>query len=184
MSEPVGRPRLEPGSPVRVQFTKWGGRRHHGADVVYLGADDHGDWLGDAIGNQWSGGPKSFVSITDNVLFVPRDRGLTAMFYTDHPEQEFELYVDITTVPVWDGAVVTAVDLDLDVIRRFDGSWYVDDEDEFAEHQVTYGYPADLVAAAQVECTRVSDEIRSEAALFADARANPWRAVLRSLRSG
>ena len=32
---------------------------------------------------------------------------------------------------------MTAVDLDLDVIRRFDGSWFVDDEDEFAEHQVS-----------------------------------------------
>lgn len=175
--------RFEPGSPVRVQFTKWGGTRHHGADLVYLGADEHGDWLGDRVGNQWSGGPKSFASVTDNVLLVPRGRGMTAMFYPEHPEQDFELYVDITTPPVWDGAHVTAVDLDLDVIRRFDGSWYVDDEDEFAEHQVSYRYPSDLVSAAEAECARVSDEIRSGATLLATETSTPWKAAFRALRS-
>ena len=174
-------PRLAPGHPVRARYTKWGGKRHHGADLVYLGADDHGDWLGDPVGNQWSGGPKSFASVTENVLLVPRDRGMTAMFYTEHPEQAFELYVDITTPPVWDGDLVTAVDLDLDVIRRFDGSWYVDDEDEFAEHQVSYGYPPELVASAEAECARVVDEIRSGAAILASHTAVPWRAAFRAL---
>ena len=52
------------------------------------------------------------------------------------------------------------------MIRRFDGTWFVDDEDEFAEHQVSYGYPAEVVAAAEAECARVADEIRSGAAVF------------------
>lgn len=176
--------RFAPGQPVRGRYTKWGGKRHHGAHLVYLGADDHGDWLGDPAGNQWSGGPNSFVSVTDNVLLVPRGRGMTAMFYAEHPEQAFELYVDITTPAVWDGDLVTAVDLDLDVVRRFDGSWYVDDEDEFAEHQVRYGYPPELVAAAEAECARVADEIRAGAAVLASATAAPWKAVFRTLRSG
>ena len=123
------------------------------------------------------------MSVTDNVLLVPRGRGMTAMFYTEHPEQAFELYVDITTPPVWDGDLVTAVDLDLDVIRRFDGSWYVDDEDEFAEHQVAYGYPPELVTAAEAECVRVSDEIRSGATVLAMDTAAPWRTVFRTLQS-
>jgi protein associated with RNAse G/E len=106
---------------------------------------------------------------------------MTAMFYSAHPEQAFELYVDITTPPVWHGDLVTAVDLDLDVIRRFDGTWFVDDEDEFAEHQVSYGYPADVVAAAEAECARVSEEIRSGATLFANATAAPWRLAFRAL---
>jgi hypothetical protein len=175
------RPRLAPGTPVRGRYTKWGGRRHHGAELVYLGADEHGDWLGDPVGNAWSGGPASFTSVTDNVLVVPRDRAHTAMFYEPHPEQEFELYVDITTVPRWEGLVATAVDLDLDVIRLFDGSWFVDDEEEFAEHRVALGYPAEVVLAAESECARVVDEIRSGAAHFAMSTAEPWRALLRSL---
>jgi hypothetical protein len=171
-------PRFPPGHRVRGQYTKWGGKRHHGADLVYLGADEHGDWLGDWVGNPWSGGPKSFVSVTDNVLFVPRGRGMTAMFYSAHPEQAFELYVDITSVPQWQEDLVTAVDLDLDVIRRFDGTWFVDDEDEFAEHQVSYAYPLPLVAAAEAECARVVEEIRSGAAVFDNATAARWHAVL------
>jgi predicted RNA-binding protein associated with RNAse of E/G family len=47
------------------------------------------------------------------------------------------LYIDITTVPRWvSGDQVEMVDLDLDVIRRFDGPAEILDEDEFAEHQV------------------------------------------------
>jgi hypothetical protein len=170
--------RFTPGHPVRGRYTKWGGRRHHGADLVYLGSDEHGEWLGDRVGNHWSGGPKTFVSITDNVLLVPRDRGMTAMFYGPHPDQGFELYVDITSVPQWHDDLVTAVDLDLDVIRDFDGSWFVDDEDEFAQHQVALGYPAEVVAGAQAECQRVVEEIRSGAAHFAMEAADPWRQVL------
>ncbi|MEO6414375.1 MAG: DUF402 domain-containing protein [Pedococcus sp.] len=168
---------------MRGRYTKWGGKRHHGADLVYLGADEHGDWLGDPVGNQWSGGPTPFVSVTDNVLLVPRGRGMTAMFYSEHPEQAFELYVDITSVPQWQDDLVTAVDLDLDVIRRFDGSWYVDDEDEFAEHQVAYAYPGDVITGAEAECARVVDEIRSGAAVLASNTADPWRTVFRSLQS-
>jgi hypothetical protein len=137
--------------------------------------------LGDRVGNGWSGGPKTFESITDNVLLVPPNRGMTAMFYGPHSDQAFELYVDITSVPRWHDDLVTAVDLDLDVVRRFDGSWYVDDEDEFAEHQVAYGYPADVIAGAEAECARVVDEIRSGAALFAMETAEAWRQSLMGL---
>jgi hypothetical protein len=168
---------------VRVRFTKWGGARHHGAEVVYLGADEHGDWLGDPVGNHWSGGPREFVGVTDNVLLIPRGRGMTAVFYDVHPDQDFELYVDITSVPRWEPGLVTAVDLDLDVIRRFDGSWFVDDEDEFAEHQVTLGYPPEVVRAAEAECARVVDELRRGAPHLATETAAPWRERLRSLRA-
>ena len=44
------------------------------------------------------------------------------------------MYVDITTVPVWARRrTVTAVDLDLDVVRGWTGRVWVDDEDEFAD---------------------------------------------------
>ena len=41
------------------------------------------------------------------------------------------------------------VDLDLDVVLTRDGHLYVDDEDEFAEHRVQLGYPAEVVALAE-----------------------------------
>ena len=41
------------------------------------------------------------------------------------------------------------VDLDLDVSRRRTGEVELWDEDEFASHQVKYGYPADVIAEAE-----------------------------------
>ncbi len=41
------------------------------------------------------------------------------------------------------------VDLDLDVVLTREGHLFVDDEDEFAEHQVELGYPAEVVALAE-----------------------------------
>ena len=56
------------------------------------------------------------------------------------------MYVDLTSVPVWDGDEVTMVDLDLDVVRvRQDGTVRLLDEDEFAEHQELFGYPEAVV---------------------------------------
>jgi predicted RNA-binding protein associated with RNAse of E/G family len=73
------------------------------------------------------------------------------------------------------------VDLDLDVIERFDGAVFVDDEDEFALHQVSYGYPPEVVAAAQAECARVDAELRAGAAQFAEPLASAWRSRLAGL---
>ena len=54
----------------------------------------------------------------------------------------------MTTRPVLDGGAVHVVDLDLDVVLLHDGTVELLDEDEFAEHQVRYGYPAEVVAQA------------------------------------
>ena len=67
----------------------------------------------------------------------------------------------MTTPPVWDGPV-SAVDLDLDVIRCRDGDVVVDDEDEFAEHQVSLRYPAEVVALAEASRDRVQAAILAE----------------------
>ena len=77
---------------------------------------------------------------------------------------------------------VEAVDLDLDVVRRFDGSWFVDDEDEFELHRVHYDYPPELVAAAQAECARVAEEIRSGATRLAMSTAEPWFETFRAIQ--
>lgn len=41
------------------------------------------------------------------------------------------------------------VDLDLDVILTREGHLFLDDEDEFEQHQVELGYPPDVVALAE-----------------------------------
>ncbi|MGH3349605.1 MAG: hypothetical protein ACRDPS_02985, partial [Nocardioides sp.] len=42
--------RFEAGHPVRVEFTKWGGRPHWAFDGLYLGEDEHGEWIGHPVG--------------------------------------------------------------------------------------------------------------------------------------
>ena len=59
-----------------------------------------------------------------------------------------------------DGPHVTMVDLDLDVVLTRGGDLLLDDEDEFDEHRVTLGYPADVVAQAR----RTADELMTAAA--------------------
>lgn len=169
-----------PGEQVLCRYTKWGGARHHGGMVTYLGEDEAGRWFADPAGNRWSGGPKEFVAVGDNMFLVPRDRWFTAFFYEPHPTLSFAVYADITTLAQVTPGSVTAVDLDLDVIRAQDGSVYIDDEDEFAEHQVSYGYPAEVIAAAEAECRRVRDELRGGAAHFDPALAERWRQWYRS----
>jgi len=62
-----------------------------------------------------------------------------------------EIYCDIGTPARWaNAAEVTMVDLDLDVVRRrADGQVLLLDEDEFAAHQVRYGYVAEVIRQAE-----------------------------------
>jgi protein associated with RNAse G/E len=85
------------------------------------------------------------------------------------------VYVDITTPPAWDGAVLRAVDLDLDVVRGTTGRVWVDDEDEFADHRVRFHYPDDVVAAAMASCDLVHAAVASRAAPY-DGTAARWLA--------
>nr|WP_246284443.1 DUF402 domain-containing protein [Nocardioides perillae] len=100
------------------------------------------------------------------------------------PAGPVEVYVDVTTPPTWelDGAVpvVRAVDLDLDVVRGSTGRVWVDDEDEFAEHRVTLGYPDHLVAAALASCARVEAAVRAGDPPY-DGSHGAWLSVLAAL---
>jgi len=84
------------------------------------------------------------------------------------------VYVDMTTPPVWDGTSVRAVDLDLDVIEEPDGRVWVDDEDEFAEHQVAYGYPQEIVTLAEASRDRIRELLTTRRPPFDHAADRLW----------
>jgi uncharacterized protein len=79
-----------------------------------------------------------------------------------------EIYRDITTEPRWlHPGDVTMVDLDLDVLRmRRDGQVQLVDEDEFAEHQARYGYPADVIRQAEESAAWLLMTIRARTEPF------------------
>lgn len=169
--------RPAPGQAVRIETTKWGDRPHWRMTGVHLGADEHGDWVGVPRGTHHARPGAAFVSEVDTVTLLPvaTAQWWVATFHA--PGTWASVYVDITTPPHWlagpDGPVVTAVDLDLDVVRRADGSDYVDDEDEFAEHRVCYAYPPEVVAAARASCDAVHAAVAARRAPY-DGSAEVW----------
>lgn len=74
---------------------------------------------------------ESFTAKAGFVGLVPEDEWWVAEFSPNHPT--LTVYVNIGTPPEWTGSRVTQIDLDLDVIRRRNGTVMVLDEDEFEE---------------------------------------------------
>jgi protein associated with RNAse G/E len=134
------------GYDVRVVYTKYDGSLHWNQTMRYLGRDRHGAWLGAPAGMVARRGLDHAVVMEQaQVLLIPVAANFNAAPLST------EIYCDICTPPRWPGlAEVTMADLDLDVVRRrADQQVALLDEDEFAEHQVRYGYPAGVVEQAR-----------------------------------
>jgi protein associated with RNAse G/E len=119
----------------------------------------------------------SFRTDQAQVSVIPRNSAFVATFYAPGGTAHCDVYVDITTIPVWSGGTVSAVDLDLDVVRGWTGRVWVDDEDEFAEHRVTLAYPSDLVRLAVTSCADVRSAVEARLAPY-DGSAGAWLDVL------
>ncbi|MGH7921062.1 MAG: DUF402 domain-containing protein [Candidatus Dormibacteraceae bacterium] len=139
---------------VVADYRKWPDAQHYRFTAERLGEDDYGVWLGMRAGTGYRG-PRVGTFTTHNVLLVPRDAWWTAKFRP--ATYEVPVYVDVCTPARWHGNRMTAIDLDLDVLRLGDGEIRVDDEDEFALHQVELRYPGWLIQAA----VRSAGEVRS-----------------------
>lgn len=157
---------------------KWGDRPHWQYGGTVLGADEHGEWLGFPAGTRYSRPGHEFIGQIDHVGLVPapvdgrQPWHLATFWSTGGPGwpalggSAVEVYVDVATPAAWEDDVLRAVDLDLDVVRGFNGAVIIDDEDEFLEHQVTFGYPAEVIAAARAS----ADEVRA----LVEAGASPY----------
>ena len=134
---------------IRVVYRKYDGSLHWHMSGRLLGEDEHGVWAGLPPMTKATRGHEPPITFRQaSVMLFPRGQWWTASF-NDAPEPT-EIYCDVTTPPQWPTAgEVTMVDLDLDVMRDRSGAIVVLDEDEFAEHQARYGYPADVIATAQ-----------------------------------
>ena len=167
---------LSPGDEVRLEMTKWGGRPHWRMAAQYLGSDATGDWIGLPAGTRMSRPGREVTAANEQIGLVPAagSLGSGAWLATFHgPGGEVWTYVDMTDRPIWDGRTIRAVDLDLDVIETLDHRVFVDDEEEFAEHQVAFGYPAEIVALATATRDVVLDAVRRRVPPF-DGTAAPW----------
>jgi protein associated with RNAse G/E len=154
------------GDLVRVVYRKYDGSLHWNQPGVHLGEDDYGVWVGAPGGTPVARGETQVNPAEhDHVILFPPHGWFTASF--NAAPHRTEIYCDITTVPVWPSPdVVTMVDLDLDVRRRRVGTVELLDEDEFAEHQVRYRYPADVIAEARAEAERLLVALRDRTEPF------------------
>ena len=102
-------------------------------------------------------GTEPAISSPPFALLVPSNEWWTAVWNDPAAGTPFphEVYVDICTPAEWSGAAVESVDLDLDVVRGWDGTSAIHDLDEFVAHSAALGYPPDVMAAAQ----RAADEM-------------------------
>lgn len=157
---------------LRVIFRKHDGSLHWHLTMTWLAEDDHGVWAGTPRPTTMRKGNGPLVVLDyASIMLFPREAWWTAAFNASPAATE--IYCDITTPVQWlSPDEVTMIDLDLDVLRMRDGHIELVDEDEFAEHRVKFGYPAEVVAEAE----------RSAAWLHAAITGNrePFATVYRS----
>jgi len=168
---------------VRVLTRKWPDEPHWEFDAVRLGVDALGHWVGVPKGTWLAKPGKGFTAWADHVVLLPHDAWWVATIYGDDADRPVDFYVDMTTSCVWseDGSEVRCVDLDLDVIQETDGRVWIDDEDEFAEHQVALGYPTEIIAGARHGCEEAYAAVTAGEAPF-DGSAYRWIEKLRQTR--
>ena len=180
---------VDVGDRVHVRFTKWGGIGQWEMEALVLGRDDAGVWLGLPKGAPMRRPGREVRLPYDRVMMMPEgESGFVASFHEwiDSPDvAEFCMYVDITTPPRWttrnDGVnEVTMVDLDLDVVQAWTGEVSVQDEDDFAERQISLGYPPEVIAHAERWRDRVVRMHEEGAAPF-DGREGGWLDVLATM---
>jgi protein associated with RNAse G/E len=147
--KPTERPHV--GGPIVVQYFKYPGDLHWRHDMVYLGDDEHGTWLGGPAGTTIQRGhepAKEWAS--PFVQLIAPGRWWTMFFNGDH-SAKYRVYIDVITPATWPTPDrVEMVDLDLDVVLHHDQSVEVLDEDEFLDHSELFGYPDAIIDRARM----------------------------------
>ncbi|WP_309102896.1 hypothetical protein [Microbacterium sp.] len=174
------------GSEMVFQWRKWDGSPHWRHQCVYLGADEWGDWLGQPVGWHSARPSASFTAHGSNVTLVPPSGDHALTVNRDHPKA-MRIYIDIAWDVRWsdDPLLATGIDMDLDVVRVDGerGTW-VDDRDEWAEHSIRYGYPADIMAHLEALALDLENRVRAQHPPFDDAVPDFWLDRLEGLGLG
>lgn len=172
---------VTPWREVVVTYRKWPSKPHWSVAMAVLGRDDAGLWLGTRRGTPLDRvGTPAHASGDSVVLFTPGRPWSPRWYSRPGPSgraSRFSSYVDIISPPEISDDRVDVVDLDLDVARRWDGVIEVLDEDEFAERQLSQGYPPQIVTMATEACEHVSRALRGGTAPFGGEHArwaNEW----------
>lgn len=188
MSLPEGLARnpgpIDAGEPIVARAWKYDGGAHWVVPGTYLGADSFGHWVFQPLGSFVSRPGLGFMAESDAVCLFPHRGDWVATFYDETHPRDFRLYIDVSTGIGWrplrpSGWEVNSIDMDLDVIRSTERGVFLDDEDEFAEHSVAFGYPEPLRQAMRAEAIHLLEAVRECAAPF-DTTVQDWFAAGRA----
>ena len=149
-----------------VQYFKYPETPHWRHEMVQLGADEFGVWLGAGVGAEIQKGAEAPRTMTYPFVQLISPESWWTLIYNGDGHPRLSHYVDIVTPAVWvDESLVTMIDVDLDVVMEHSGL-RIDDEDEFLEHQKTLGYPPWLIDRTRVAAAEVFLAMEAEDAPF------------------
>lgn len=151
---------------ITVQFFKYPDRLHWRHEMIRLGEDEHGVWLGASAGALVQRGSEPPIELRRPFVQLIPAASYWSLIYNG-ADHKYPIYIDIATPATWvNDHRVEMVDIDLDVVRRHDGSVAVLDEDEFLEHRNLYGYPDWLVDRARTTAAELVLKVEAQAEPF------------------
>lgn len=157
---------------VTIQFYKNPDILHWGFDGLLLGDDDYGRWVALPKGSRrWKGEIEWRPTGEDAVQCFPHD-GWWVLHYNG-PAVLGSHFVDISTQPTWREGRMEMIDLDLDLIVFCDGTVQIEDEDEFAVHQIQFGYTPVMIERARAETEELAARLRRREEPFFEV-AESW----------
>ena len=188
---------MDPGTAIRCETSKWGDRPHWQFDGFFLGSDEHGDWLGFPAGTHNHRPGHEFHSDVDCVTLVQPGRWHLPTFQA--PGIWCDLYVDVTTPAVWEGERAprgrprprrdpAAGPPPARGVRPLGrpsgraGRGLRRRRGRVRRAPGAYGYPADVVAAAQASCDALVPAVRAGLPPY-DGTHQRWLAELTRLTS-
>jgi len=151
---------------VYVDYRKWRSIPHWQVYVFALGEDDYGRWFFMPKDTPNQRGNELPVTQGPHAMLLPWRGLFTAGFNTRGPG--VEVYVDIVAQPRFGEGRLALVDVDLDIIRYWDGRCIVDDRDEFELHTRTLSYPRELVQETEQAAQEVFNLVSKRVEPFGD----------------
>ncbi|MGH8906304.1 MAG: DUF402 domain-containing protein [Egibacteraceae bacterium] len=162
---------------MRVHSTKYDGGLHYRYEAEVVARGDGLLVLYRPLGSPLDSYRGSFNARREQLSLHWTDRAYSMDIVWRADFQPHCHYVNVATPSTWHDGVVRFVDLDLDVIWPAGSDQVLlDDEDEFEEHRLAFGYPDALVERAR----RTAAEVQ---ALFA-TRTPPFDGSLYAWRPG
>lgn len=183
----TARPRPAPGTRLVFRWRKWDGSPHWQHECLYLGADEFGDWFGQPAGWPSSRPGREILPTEPCVTLVPPSGDYS--FTHNAPPHRTSVYIDVAwDVGFGEDGLPVGIDMDLDVVRRDPpepyvdregvlrqpGDVYVEDRDEWDEHRVAMGYPADLVERLEAVAGDLERRVRAGEPPFDGPTADRW----------